>query len=97
MSGRPAYSPALYQIKFTIAKLLFRFTARSKSGKVKPRRHIFFSHFTFFIESKRTKTVGKQNTRKTEQRNSVEHKAIILKDKRQEKTNTFHSMYYQIQ
>src|SRR6218665_640038 len=51
--------------------------------------YIFSFFFTFFIESKRTKTVGKQNTIKTEQRNNVQHKAIILKDKRQEKTNTF--------
>src|SRR6218665_3268381 len=37
-SGRPAYSPALYQIQSAIAKLLvsFRFGVRSKSGKVKP-------------------------------------------------------------
>ena len=39
-SRRPAYSPALYQIKPAIAKLLvsFCFSAMSKSGKVKPRR-----------------------------------------------------------
>ena len=36
-SGRPAYSPALYQIKTAIAKLLVSFVARSKSGKVKQR------------------------------------------------------------
>jgi len=29
-SGRPAYSPALYQIKFTIAKLLISFRCKVK-------------------------------------------------------------------
>src|SRR6218665_979460 len=48
------------------------------------------SHFTFhiFIESKR-KNSRKTKHKKTEQRNNVEHKAIILKDKRHEKSNTF--------
>jgi len=56
-------------------------------------------HFHIFIESKR-KNSSKTKHKKTEQRNNVEHKAIILKDKRQEKSNTFllsHvSMGYQI-
>src|SRR6218665_100622 len=60
--------------------------------------HTFTFHI--FIESKR-KNSSKRKHKKTEQRNNVEHKAIILKDKRQKKPNTFllsHvSMGYQIQ
>jgi len=37
MSGRPGYSPALYQLKSAIAKLLVSFRARSKSGKAKAK------------------------------------------------------------
>src|SRR6218665_769902 len=59
-----------------------------------------FHIFHIFIESKR-KNSRKTKHKKTEQRNNVEHKAIILKDKRHEKSNTFllsHvSMGYQIQ
>src|SRR6218665_1050187 len=47
-----------------------------------------FFHFTFFIESKR-KNSSKTKHKKPEQSNNVEHKAIILKDKRQEKSNTY--------
>ena len=39
MSGRPAYSLVLHQLKSAIAKLSFHFGARSNSGKVKSRRH----------------------------------------------------------
>jgi len=57
-------------------------------------------HFHIFIESKR-KNSSKTKHKKIDQRNNVEHKAIILKDKRQEKSNRFllsHvSMGYQIQ
>ena len=61
-----------------------------------------FQSFTFtFLLNQKEKNSSKTKHKKTEQRNNVEHKAIILKDKKQEKSNTFllsHvSMGYQIQ
>jgi len=52
---------------------------------------LFFAHFftfTFhiFIESKNSL---KTKHKTTEQRNNVEHNEITLKDKKQEKPNTF--------
>ena len=48
----------------------------------------FFFTFHIFIESKE-KTQQQNKHKITEQRNNVEHKEITLKDKKQEKPNTF--------
>ena len=57
--------------------------------------------FSHFLLNQKEKNSSKTKHKKTEQCNNVEHKAIILNDKRQEKSNTFllsHvSMGYQIQ
>src|SRR6218665_1986906 len=63
--------------------------------------HSHFFHISHFLLNQKEKSSSKTKHKKTEQRNNVEHEAIILKDKRQEKSNTFllsHvSMGYQIQ